>query len=326
MLFSIIVPVYNSEKYLENTIQSVLRQSLTDWQLLLVDDGSTDGSSDICRRRRLQDGRIVVISQENGGPSAARNTGIKAADGEYIMFLDSDDEYRPGAFRAVKDCIDTTGADLIMSSSEIFDADSGRTVTAADYILKTPIKSTEDFFCQLREKRVSPGPCRYAVKTGIIKNNSLFFPVGITLAEDCMWLNNMLGFISGAVYNEKPFYKYNIHSGSITTTMNFSKANDLMKVCDGLFLLAEKRPGELGRLHLNYCCILSNSLLQNYSGLSAQNKKIVRLWVKERRRSFDAALKMQPFIKMLSVFTGNFYAMLFFAQAVKMKNRILKKL
>ena len=89
--FSIIVPVYNVEQYLENCINSVLNQSFRNFQLILVDDGSKDSSGEICDRFAQKDRRVKVIHKPNAGVSAARNTGIDIAAGQFICFIDSDD-------------------------------------------------------------------------------------------------------------------------------------------------------------------------------------------------------------------------------------------
>lgn len=90
-LISIIVPVYNTEKYLDQCIQSVLAQTYTNWELLLIDDGSTDSSGAICDKYAAEDNRIRVFHKENGGVSSARNLGLDNAKGEWITFVDSDD-------------------------------------------------------------------------------------------------------------------------------------------------------------------------------------------------------------------------------------------
>lgn len=91
MLFSIIVPVYNVEKYLVRCIESVINQIFKDFECILIDDGSLDNSGNICDEYSLKDSRIVVVHQNNAGVSAARNTGLNIAKGEYICFCDSDD-------------------------------------------------------------------------------------------------------------------------------------------------------------------------------------------------------------------------------------------
>ena len=89
--FSIIIPVYNAEKYLEQCIESVLCQTESNFELLLINDGSTDNSMIICEKYSQLDKRIIVINKENGGASSARNVGLDHARGEMIVFIDSDD-------------------------------------------------------------------------------------------------------------------------------------------------------------------------------------------------------------------------------------------
>ena len=95
MKVSIIIPVYNTSSYLEDCIKSVLEQTFTDFEAIMIDDGSTDGSGQLCDSLALRDDRILVIHQANCGLSAARNTGLSAAKGDYITFLDSDDMISP---------------------------------------------------------------------------------------------------------------------------------------------------------------------------------------------------------------------------------------
>ena len=94
---SIIIPVYNAEHTLERCVDSVLGQEFTDFELLLVDDGSSDGSPALCDRYAAQDSRVRVIHKENGGVSAARNAAMDLAEGEFLQFLDSDDWITPDA-------------------------------------------------------------------------------------------------------------------------------------------------------------------------------------------------------------------------------------
>ena len=108
---SIIVPVYNAELYLGRAVASVRAQSFSDWELILVDDGSADGSSALLERCAAEDGRIRVFRQANAGPSAARNRGIEEASGEYLAFLDADDFLAPECYAAMFAAMDAGGAD-----------------------------------------------------------------------------------------------------------------------------------------------------------------------------------------------------------------------
>ena len=105
---SIIVPVYNAQEWLEHCLDSIASQDFESWQAILVDDGSMDGSREICDRYASSDNRFIVVHKENAGVSAARNDALDMAAGEFIMFVDSDDVLLPGALRllheAASDC------------------------------------------------------------------------------------------------------------------------------------------------------------------------------------------------------------------------------
>ena len=107
------MPVYNSGKYLSNAVESILKQSLKEIELILIDDGSTDGSSRRCDEYAQQDNRVIVIHQKNGGICNARNTALKIAKGEYIAFSDHDDEYRDGYLEHAYSEAITNNADLV---------------------------------------------------------------------------------------------------------------------------------------------------------------------------------------------------------------------
>lgn len=117
-MVSIIVPTYNNEKYLRQCVHSVLAQTFTDWELIIVDDGSTDSTGRICDEEAAKDPRIRVVHRENGGVSVARNTGLDIARGSRLFFIDGDDLVPPDALRVLVEEADRTGADIV----------SGRTV------------------------------------------------------------------------------------------------------------------------------------------------------------------------------------------------------
>lgn len=111
---SIIIPVYNAEEYIESSLRTITSQSFDDWEVILVDDGSTDNSPEICDDFAQSDSRIKVIHQQNAGTSAARNTGIAAATGQYLTFMDNDDWWRyDDVLAKMKQKITSTGADVL---------------------------------------------------------------------------------------------------------------------------------------------------------------------------------------------------------------------
>lgn len=104
-MISVIIPLYNKEQIIEKCIQSVLSQDYKDFEVVIVNDGSTDRSAEIVKG--IEDSRIRLIEQKNGGPSKARNTGVKNAKGEWVVFLDADDEFLPGALKKFSSLIQT---------------------------------------------------------------------------------------------------------------------------------------------------------------------------------------------------------------------------
>ena len=132
VLISLIVPVYNSENFLGAAIESVLGQTFRDFELILVNDGSTDNSEQVCKDYAERDSRIKLISKPNGGLCSARNAGIDAAVGKYIMFMDNDDEIAENSLSAVWDAVEKYNADIIRFNRkriQIFDDES----TKVDY-------------------------------------------------------------------------------------------------------------------------------------------------------------------------------------------------
>ena len=111
---SVIVPVYNAEKYLQECVDSILRQTLTDLELILVDDGSPDGCPALCDAAALRDDRVRVIHQKNKGLSAARNAGMKIARGNWVAFVDSDDRVMPGYLERMYAAAQKAEPDLVV--------------------------------------------------------------------------------------------------------------------------------------------------------------------------------------------------------------------
>lgn len=117
MKLSIVIPVYNAEKFISKCIRSVLRQTYPNFEIVIINDGSTDQSLNICNELKEKDSRILVISQPNSGSAKARRVGIDHATGDYVMFLDADDYFcTKNAFEIVCNAIENTGADLIQFS------------------------------------------------------------------------------------------------------------------------------------------------------------------------------------------------------------------
>lgn len=121
-LVTVVIPAYNAEKYIEETLDSLRAQTLTDWQALIVDDGSTDATAQIAEKASAADARFRLLRQENAGVSAARNHGLREAQGTYILFLDSDDTLTADSLRAFCETLEKTGADAAIGRLQSFGA------------------------------------------------------------------------------------------------------------------------------------------------------------------------------------------------------------
>ena len=110
---TVIVPVYNSSKYLKKCIESILEQTYVNTEIILVNDGSTDNSIDICKEFKQIDNRIIVIDKENGGVASARNAGLEVATGSYVAFVDSDDYVEKDMYETMIEALNNNNADIV---------------------------------------------------------------------------------------------------------------------------------------------------------------------------------------------------------------------
>lgn len=160
-LISIIIPVYHTKEYLERCVRSCLAQTYTMIEVVLVDDGSTDGSGELCDQLAKQDGRIRVFHKENGGSSSARNLGLQKARGEYIGFVDSDDFIGPQMYQRLWEAIQTNGVEVAQISRDELDEQGNPLPDVC-------IPPKEEFFCEtqvfLRELLLHRGDCSFCTK------------------------------------------------------------------------------------------------------------------------------------------------------------------
>lgn len=181
---SVIVPVYNVEKYLNRCIDSILNQTFEDFELILVDDGSTDKSLKICDEYKIKDGRIKVIHKKNGGVSSARNTGIDKATGEYITFVDSDDYISNDTLNILLDS-NYQDSDLVISSLEMKSYDGKRTVyDMNEKIYATNTGILEEYISWEFPQICFCGPCAKRYNREIIKKMNIKFREDMALGED----------------------------------------------------------------------------------------------------------------------------------------------
>lgn len=152
-LISVIVPVYNNEKYVNRCIDSILNQTYENLEVLLIDDGSTDGSIKICNNWAQKDKRIKVVSQKNSGTSNARNHGIKMATGDYVSFVDNDDWLRPEMYQTMLETMTKENAELVFCRFINVDEKYNRKYTNEINLSKENLKNPQYFFVKTKNKK-----------------------------------------------------------------------------------------------------------------------------------------------------------------------------
>lgn len=209
---SVIVPVYNVEKYLSKCVESILNQTYKDIELILVDDGSLDNSGNICDNYAKNDNRIKVIHKENGGLSSARNAGLDIASGEYISFVDSDDWIDENTYEELVKKIVTTNADIICFAGEKTD---GTSVYERCFDCKGDgvILNGRDVVKEILLDKIGSQVVKGLYHAKCWKD--LKFPVG-RLYEDIPVTYKAFEKAERVAFVYKPFYKYRINPNSIS--------------------------------------------------------------------------------------------------------------
>ncbi len=226
MLLSILVPVYNSEKYIEECIDSVLRQSEQDYELVLVDDGSTDNGGVICDRyQERHPDQIRVIHQSNQGLILARRAGIHAAKGEYCMFLDADDTYEPECLSTVRETIERTHADVVIFNNySYFEEDGSIEPNKAAFADQSEFygKRKRLIYQELISSERLNNICMKAIKTPLLTADDTQFALFADNphGEDLLQSLYPLTHAEKIVYRDKQLYRYRRHKSSMTRQLD----------------------------------------------------------------------------------------------------------
>ena len=293
---SVIVPVYNVEKYLNRCIDSILNQTFTDFELILIDDGSIDSSGKICDEYAEKDSRIKVIHKKNAGVSAARNTGIDLAIGKYIMFVDSDDYIdREMLF----DMIALDPADIICSGLKFVSADGGVII---DYTEKAISNITMDvflkkYFVVMEQKYILSGPYNKLFKKEVIDKYKIYFDENISICEDGLFVTMFLKNCNTISNVDKSYYNY-VQYGKNTLMCRYN--NNAIEAAE---LLYNTKLDLLSCLSKNELLIiksyLDNSFLNLFINFYAKIFSCSGLNSREKYRAARKALSNKTFCRLL---------------------------
>ncbi|MCR5043472.1 MAG: glycosyltransferase [Bacteroidaceae bacterium] len=214
-MISVIIPVYNVLPYLGECVASIVAQTYKAWECILVDDGSTDGSGDICDEWAKKDGRIRVVHQENGGVSNARNKGVEEARGESIVFVDSDDTIGAEHLWRLANAAD---ADLVVSGIRQIcqdeQTDEMKPKTNKNFVLN---KDSLTDFVDLNDKFLLYGPVAKLYKTSTLKKHAIRFPVGCNYGEDLQFNLQYLEYVKTITQVDDVSYFYRRGTETLST-------------------------------------------------------------------------------------------------------------
>ncbi len=221
IMLSLVLPVYNVELYIEKCINSIINQEQFDMvELILIDDGSTDNSGKICAEYSKKYKNIKTYHKLNGGLSDARNFGFNKSKGDYVFFIDSDDELAPGAIKKIIKIIEQNKTDIILFDADCIDENEKKITCKYNFIheglKENKIYSGEEIiFYQLTKKHDYLTTVWLGVyKAEFLKQNGLFFEVGL-LHEDELWTPKVLLSANRIIYINKIIYSYRIRNNSI---------------------------------------------------------------------------------------------------------------
>ena len=246
-LISIVVPVYNVEQYLDACMASILEQTYHNIEIVLVDDGATDKSGEMCDRYADLDGRVIVIHKENSGLSDARNKGIAQAKGDFIMFIDSDDVVSQNFVEYLYKLINNNSADIAICDP-VHCYPNKRIVFEPETCMK--VFEPEDAIVEMLYQKsflVSAWGKIFRKKYF----NEVFFPYGM-LFEDSAVMYKIFDQASRIVYGNAKLYGYMHRDGSITTKEFSQKDCDIFVICDQIMRYMSNRSEKLQKAARSY--------------------------------------------------------------------------
>ncbi|WP_431800752.1 glycosyltransferase [Halobacillus andaensis] len=226
---SVIVPIYNVQDFLEVCLDSILSQTIHDFELILINDGSEDRSGEICDIYAQKDDRIKVFHKENGGVSSARNVGLKLAEGKYICFVDPDDTIESNMYEVMISTAEKYNADLVVCPIRTFNSNTGNESVSSiphssNRVLNKSAIKNHIIPSVLENKTLSiASSVNKVYKKALFNSNNIEFEESKHHSEDVRLNFKLLSTIEKMVYVEQPFYNYFIRrSNSLTQTFRYN--------------------------------------------------------------------------------------------------------
>lgn len=240
-LFSIITPIYNVENYLKECLDSVVDQTFSDFECIMVNDGSTDDSEHIARQYVEKDSRFKLYRQQNQGQSVARNKAINECSGKYILFLDSDDFIKKYSLEQLAAIVQENEPDIVINSTIAYYEESKAEIPRILNVSDAWNSNSELLGVLSDNKAFMAAPWSIVIRRNYLLDKQLFFYPGIK-HEDELWIPQVIINAEKVLINENPYYCGRCDRiGSTTQTKNIKKMFDRILVVDKLMEFSEKR-------------------------------------------------------------------------------------
>lgn len=291
-MISVIVPVYGVEKYLPKCIESLVKQTFKDIEIVLIDDGSPDSCGKICDEYAENYEQLVVIHQVNQGVSAARNAGLKIAKGEYIGFVDPDDWIAPEMYESMHSAMKETNADLCICGYDYYD-EHGKVDENRRYNTKENETITQkDVMYRFFDM---PPTIRHVVANKLFKKELLQdnkFKEGLHSSEDVLFLDEYVLKIKNAVVVHQPYYKSLVRQGS--ATHGGLSINSLAESFEAHYQMYQDAVGKYPELKEHSLAFLLDVCTLKYTEAC---RKSLQLEQSEKKKIQKCLTEMRHFIK-----------------------------
>ena len=308
---SVIVPVYNTEKFLKKCIESIINQTLKEIEIILINDGSTDNSLEVLQFFKEKDERIIIVNKKNEGASEARNIGIELARGEYLSFLDSDDYVEENMLEEMYYNSKKNNVDILISDY-YRNEDEEKKYSASSYLGDDLKKLTSKKCClEILLYRVTPMLWNKLIKRQLFVNNNIKFPEEVFHQEDYITMIKLTYYAKKIMFLKEAFYHYVIHDNQGTKTSG--KEKEFFDYYNSYIILEkffkDKRDGEI---FLKKIYAEKIQLYYNYLKRKYKNTKIEEKLYKELKKEKVQILRSDCYLEWSFIKRIKFRYRLFF--------------